>query len=47
MFHLGYLWCSLGVGWVMGREGVNDEEAFTFGGIETSRPIFGPSNTGV
>ncbi len=50
VFGGGTCWYGLGVGWVMGREGVSDEmEGFingkmlAFGGVEVQLPISGPA----
>ncbi len=44
----GGFWYGVGVGWVMGREGVSDEmggvtngQVLAFDGIEVELPIFG------
>ncbi len=54
MFGGGNCWYGLGVGWVMGREGVSDEmEGATsgkvpaLGGVEVQLPIFGPASATV
>ncbi len=54
VFGGGDCWYGLGVGWVMGREGVSDEmggitsgKVLTFGGVEVQLPIFVPADADV
>ncbi len=54
VFGGGDCWFGLGVGWVMGREGVSDEmvgfnngKVLAFGGVGVQLPITGPADADV